>query len=142
MVCQIGGSGDETQELVEESDEAIVAVLPTASATQTPIPITLTATITPEPTETPTATPDLKVPPPDPALGSVWDRPQDKMQMVYVPPGTFPMGSEEESDEEKPVHDVALDGFWIDQYEISNDQFAEFVSKTGYMTTAEEIGSG
>ena len=38
-------------------------------------------------------------------------RPKDKMTMVYVPSGTFPMGSEEGSDHEKPVRDVTLDNF-------------------------------
>ena len=35
--------------------------------------------------------------------------------MVYVPAGEFPMGSNDEiDDDELPVHMVAMDGFWID----------------------------
>jgi formylglycine-generating enzyme required for sulfatase activity len=103
---------------------------------------------TPEPTNTPTSAPsptatlDPKVRPLDPTLGSVWDRPKDEMGMVYVPAGPFSMGSDEGYSDMLPIHDVTLDGFWIDRMEVNNDQFAEFVSGTGYRTTAEETGRG
>ena len=74
-------------------------------------------------------------------LGDTWTRPLDNMTMVYVPEGSFPMGSEEQ-DDEKPVHEVSLDAFWIDRTEVTNAQFAEFVDVTGHETTAEEEGSG
>ena len=45
--------------------------------------------------------------------------PKDASIMVYVPPGTFPMGSEEGDPDEQPVRDVFLDGFYIDKYEVS-----------------------
>jgi len=37
----------------------------------------------------------------------------------------------------RPVHSVSLDGFWIDEYVVTNSQFAEFVRATGYTTIAE-----
>jgi len=37
----------------------------------------------------------------------------------------------------EPVHRVAVDGFWIDATEVTNDQFARFVAATGYRTVAE-----
>ena len=37
----------------------------------------------------------------------------------------------------RPIHRVAVDGFWIDQFEVTNDQFAQFVKATGYVTVAE-----
>jgi formylglycine-generating enzyme required for sulfatase activity len=37
----------------------------------------------------------------------------------------------------QPVHRVAVDGFWIDTTEVTNDQFAAFVAATGYVTVAE-----
>ena len=80
--------------------------------------------------------------PEEPVLGSSWQRTADNMTMVYVPPGTFSMGSEDGNDNEKPAHEVSLDGFWIDQTEVSNEQFEKFVSDTGYETTAEKEGSG
>ena len=85
---------------------------------------------------------DASLPPLNPDLGSVWPRPQDQMSMVYVPAGSFLMGSEDGSDDEKPVHEVTLDGFWIDRTEVSNEQFGQFVSDTGHETTAEKEGSG
>jgi len=48
----------------------------------------------------------------------------DKMVMVYVPMGGFPMGSNDGSPDEKPVHLVYLDAFWIDQTEVTNAQYA------------------
>ena len=33
-----------------------------------------------------------------------------------------------------PVHRVAVDGFWMDETEVTNDQFARFVAATGYRT--------
>jgi formylglycine-generating enzyme len=36
-----------------------------------------------------------------------------------------------------PAHPVRIDGFWIDQNDVTNAQFAEFVKATGYVTTAE-----
>jgi formylglycine-generating enzyme required for sulfatase activity len=56
-----------------------------------------------------------------------WTRPVDKMVMVYVPAGEFEMGSTEGRDNEQPVHAVALDGFWIDQAEVTNAQYRRCV---------------
>lgn len=57
--------------------------------------------------------------------------------MVWIPGGTFHMGSENHYPEEKPVHLVTVDGFWMDKYQITNTQFARFVKQTGYVTVAE-----
>lgn len=38
---------------------------------------------------------------------------------------------------EKPAHPVAVDGFFIDQTEVTNAQFEKFVDETGYVTLAE-----
>lgn len=48
------------------------------------------------------------------------------------------MGSEIAYPEEAPVRHVTIDGFWIDRYEVTNRQFAEFISATGYVTLAEK----
>jgi formylglycine-generating enzyme len=47
------------------------------------------------------------------------------------------MGSDRHYLEEKPAHDVHVDGFFIDPYPVTNRQFAAFVSATGYRTLAE-----
>jgi formylglycine-generating enzyme required for sulfatase activity len=39
----------------------------------------------------------------------------------------------------QPVHRVAMDGFWIDETEVTNEQFAMFVEATGYVTIAERV---
>jgi formylglycine-generating enzyme len=57
--------------------------------------------------------------------------------MVWVPGGTFRMGSENHYPEERPVHRVTVDGFWIDRYPVTNGQFRRFVEATGYVTLAE-----
>lgn len=47
--------------------------------------------------------------------------------MVLVPRGCFAMGNDAGSDDEKPVHQVCIDEpFWVDSFEVSNKQFAEF----------------
>src|SRR5690349_2058119 len=48
--------------------------------------------------------------------------------MVWVPGGEFWMGSDSGQDgDEKPVHKVYVDGFWMDRTEVTNAQFAQFV---------------
>lgn len=57
--------------------------------------------------------------------------------MVWVPGGIFTMGSDTSLPEEGPSRTVAMQGFWMDQTEVTNGQFAEFVAATGYRTLAE-----
>jgi serine/threonine-protein kinase len=64
-----------------------------------------------------------------PSAGDTWTRPADGTVMVYVPAGEFEMGSEDGNDQEHPVHTVALDAFWIDQTEVTNDQFRSCVEE-------------
>jgi formylglycine-generating enzyme required for sulfatase activity len=58
-------------------------------------------------------------------------------EMVWIPGGTFRMGSDKHYPEEAPVHRVTVDGFWIDRTPVTNAQFREFVEETGYVTYAE-----
>jgi len=59
--------------------------------------------------------------------------------MVWVPGGTFAMGSDSKlaQPNEKPAHRVQVHGFWMDRSHVTNAQFREFVKATGYLTTAE-----
>ena len=57
--------------------------------------------------------------------------------MQWIPGGTFLMGSEDFYPEEGPVHEVAVDGFWMDRHIVTNEQFARFVEATRYVTVAE-----
>lgn len=67
--------------------------------------------------------------------------------MVWIPGGEFSMGSDAAADalcevagvtrDAQPIHRVAVDGFWMDATEVTNAQFAAFVTATGYRTIAE-----
>ena len=60
-----------------------------------------------------------------------------KAGMLFIPGGTFRMGSDKHYPEEAPVHRVTVDGFWIDRHPVTNRQFKEFVKATGHITFAE-----
>jgi formylglycine-generating enzyme required for sulfatase activity len=67
--------------------------------------------------------------------------------MVWIPGGEFSMGSESASEslcglpgttlDAMPIHRVYVDAFWMDETEVTNAQFKEFVDATGYVTVAE-----
>lgn len=57
--------------------------------------------------------------------------------MVWIPGGTFMMGSNDHYPEEAPAHQVSVNGFWMDQYTVTNAQFSRFVEDTNYVTSAE-----
>ena len=57
--------------------------------------------------------------------------------MVWIPSGTFWMGSDDGQNDERPMHQVTIDGFWMDKTEVTNEQFEKFVRATGYVTIAE-----
>ena len=58
--------------------------------------------------------------------------------MVWIPAGTFMMGSDHGPPDEQPNHEVELSGFWMDIAEVTNAQFKEFVDSTGYVTQPEQ----
>ncbi len=66
--------------------------------------------------------------------------PQAPAGMVWIPGGEFTMGWDGEfgRPDERPLHRVRLDGFWIKQTPVTNAEFREFVDATGYVTTAEK----
>jgi formylglycine-generating enzyme required for sulfatase activity len=68
---------------------------------------------------------------PDQGPGSIQTRPKDGMLMVYIPAGEFTMGSDVNNNDEKPAHKVNLDGFWIDQTEVTNAMYAQFLNEKG-----------
>lgn len=58
--------------------------------------------------------------------------------MVWIPGGEFSMGCEDAAMRDaRPFHRVAVDGFWMDQTEVTNEEFVRFVKATGYVTVAE-----
>src|SRR5262249_40748510 len=58
--------------------------------------------------------------------------------MVWVPGGTFVMGSHDFYPEERPLHRVAVDGFWMDQHPVTVAEFRRFVRATGHVPVAEQ----
>jgi len=62
------------------------------------------------------------------------------MKLVYIPSGEFMMGSND-GDDEKPVHKIKISqGFHMGLYEVTRQQFGQFVEKAGYKTDAEREG--
>lgn len=64
---------------------------------------------------------------------------QTREGLVWVPGGTFVMGSDRHYPEEAPAHPVKVDGFWIEETPVTNRAFAEFVKATGHVTVAEKV---
>lgn len=109
-------------------------------------------------TSTPVPSTPTKIPTPTLGVGSTRIREDDDMEMVYVPSGRFTSGiSQEDIDwllaqswcddcvieerlqaEEMPQQSIQLDAFWIDKYEVTNAQFAQFIDETDYFPTSEE----
>ncbi len=101
---------------------------PTKSLTDTPALImtsTITATPTLTRTSTRTRTPTVTITPtPTLPIGLTQVSPKDGMMMVYVPAGEFVMGSDDSNSDEKPMHSIYLDAYWIDQIEVTNAMYA------------------
>lgn len=57
---------------------------------------------------------------------------KDGVPMVLIPAGEFQMGSNEGKDNEKPIHTVDVDAFYMDVYEVTNAQYQKFVEATEY----------
>jgi formylglycine-generating enzyme required for sulfatase activity len=61
-----------------------------------------------------------------------WEK--EGTQMVLIPAGSFEMGDHfnEGDSDEKPVHKIALDAFYMDIYEVTVGQFSKFLKQSGY----------
>jgi formylglycine-generating enzyme required for sulfatase activity len=65
------------------------------------------------------------------------EKPAPPTGMVYVPGGTFMMGRDNGVDEaERPAHQVNVKPFFIDTYEVTNEDFEKFVKATSHRTPA------
>jgi formylglycine-generating enzyme len=72
-----------------------------------------------------------------PVSGVQTSKVQPDEGMAWIRGGTFRMGSDRHYPEESPAHSVTVEGFWIDRFEVTNEQFARFVEATGHITLAE-----
>ncbi len=112
------------------SPTATATTVPSATPTATRVP---TATSTLRPTDTPTRQATATQLPtavilPTPAAvvataGMTRVNAIDGATYVFVPAGEFSMGSTSGKDDERPVHPVTLDGFWIMQTEVTNGEY-------------------
>ncbi len=127
-----------TQQASTATEQYVVGLTETATLwTATPTP-TSTYTPTETPTFTPSPTPTI---PPGYAGGAniianeQWtpvEQEFDGVVMVLVPKGCFMMGSDVGDSDEQPVHEQCFDEpFWIDKYEVTNKQFADFGGVAG-----------
>ncbi len=132
---------------------------------RTPIPTTSVTLVSEGPTPTPVPpAPTSQPPTPAPGfgVGSTKVREKDGMEMVYVPGGTFQMGSTNAEidavfdqceqdrgsgecqrdwfERESPRHSVTLDSFWMDRIEVTNSQYARCVAD-GTCSPPSESGS-
>jgi len=59
---------------------------------------------------------------------------KDGAEMVLIPPGEFLMGSPdtEGNEDEHPQHRVYVKAFYIDQHEVTNAQYRQFIEETGH----------
>src|SRR6187455_1938759 len=57
--------------------------------------------------------------------------------MAWIPAGRFLMGSEDFYPEERPLRQVTVEGFWMDEHPVTAAEFRRFVRATGYVTVAE-----
>jgi len=95
---------------------------------QAPLPVSTlppTSTLASQDTNTPFAT-SAAIKSAEPTFTPVPNsvRQSDGMEMVYIPAGIFTMGSDIGEPEEGPVHQVYLDGFWMDLTEVTNAMYA------------------
>ncbi|MEW6717049.1 MAG: SUMF1/EgtB/PvdO family nonheme iron enzyme [Chloroflexota bacterium] len=105
---------------------AILAVLLVSLACTIPFLSTPTAPVAITPTNTPEPPPAIPVPAlslAGPGIGTTM-RWFDGSLLVYIPPGEFVMGSDEDDFEDNPKHNIYLDGFWITRYEVTNRMYA------------------
>jgi sulfatase modifying factor 1 len=74
----------------------------------------------------------------DPSLLDSLSKDTSNSKMVWIPAGKFQMGSDDpEFPDAQPIHEVKVNGFWMDEHEVTNAEFARFVKATGYVTIAE-----
>ncbi|MEM7346964.1 MAG: SUMF1/EgtB/PvdO family nonheme iron enzyme, partial [Chloroflexota bacterium] len=61
--------------------------------------------------------------------------------MVLIEAGTFTMGQDGSKPKNGPARSMELAAYEIDRFEVTNDEFARFVSETSYVTYAEDNSS-
>ncbi|MBU1230421.1 MAG: SUMF1/EgtB/PvdO family nonheme iron enzyme [Proteobacteria bacterium] len=77
-----------------------------------------------------TAPKEPPAPATEPKVGDTWVDPVTGMELKWVPGGEYEMGcgpwAGDCGDDEKPLHSVRVNGFWLGKYEVTNGQFRRF----------------
>jgi formylglycine-generating enzyme required for sulfatase activity len=100
------------------TDTPAEALADTSTATAPPPTDTPMPTATPEPTDTPEPTSTFT---PTPLPAEIQD--PSGAEMILIPAGPFTMGSDTNQAAARPAHTVTLDDFYIDKYEVTNEQY-------------------
>ncbi len=105
---------EETTANVELQPSPTASLEPTVQATlqETALPVVVVSV--PTPTE-------------EPGIGIPITSGKDGMTQLYIPAGSFTMGSDFGQSDEMPVHQVVLSAFWIDKTEVTNAMYAQCV---------------
>ena len=76
------------------------------------------------------ASPNAKISNPDEAHGNQFSS-KSLPGMAWIPEGTFLMGTNDKESfpNERPAHLVQVEGFWIDQHDVTNAEFSKFVDE-------------
>jgi hypothetical protein len=72
-----------------------------------------------------------------------WTSAKDYEHMSLIPKGTYNIGTNDEvfrADKEGPERAVEMKQFYMDKYQVSNEEFEKFVKATSYETEAEKFG--
>lgn len=64
----------------------------------------------------------------------------DTNNMIWLEPNSFVMGSDQGLPDESPAHELRLSGFWMDRFEVTNEEYKQFTEATGYKTFSEKVG--
>lgn len=113
--------------------------IPPAS-TQAPATKAPEATKASPPTDAPTKPPTASL-----GIGSTKVSEKDGMTLLYVPAGKSPMGASSADSQalnnEKPLSEITLDAYWIDQTEVTNAMFAKCVADGGCAEPRKMVGT-
>jgi formylglycine-generating enzyme required for sulfatase activity len=116
----------------------MIFILSACGATPTPLVIVVTATPLP-PTQAPTAAPTSTLSPvavagPQSGDAMKWI---DGSTLIYIGPGEFIMGN---NAFDAPIHNVSLEGYWIQQTKVTNSMYAQCVAVGACTAPTQELG--
>ena len=120
---------------------AILVAACAPASTSTPIPTPTTLPPTSEPTSTPVPPTSVPTLPPvslaGPSAGTTmtWE---DGSKLIYIPTGEFIMGL---GYGDAPTKTLTLDGYWIQQTEVTNKMYTQCVASGNCSAPVQEVGA-